>query len=66
MVEVHGSWGAGQHGNLETGGVQSRQFLYNETTGKWADVQGDQVVPQPLGPYNGHPVEGIYTPKAKG
>ena len=49
VIEVHGSWGAGQNGNLEIGGVQTRQFLYNERTGQWADVNGDQISPQPVG-----------------
>lgn len=64
VIEVDGSWGAGQNGNLDIGGVQTRQFLYNERTGKWADVNGDQISPQPVGPYGGHPVEGIYRPRS--
>jgi hypothetical protein len=63
VIEVHGSWGAGDRGNLDVGGLQARQFLYNEATGTWADVHGGEVVPQPNGPYNGHAVEGIYSPR---
>ena len=65
VIEVHGSWSAGERGNLDTGGLQSRQFLFNERTGTWADVHGGEVVPQPNGPYNGHPVEGIYHPRGR-
>jgi hypothetical protein len=61
-VEVHSSWGS-NNGNLEKGGVQSRVFLYNESSGKWADVVGGTVHPQASGVYNGHPIEGIYHPK---
>jgi len=60
-IEVHASWGAGQ-GNLDRGGVQSRVFLYNETSGKWADIEAGAVKPQSVGPYGGHPVEGVYHP----
>ena len=60
-IEVHGSWGA-SYGNLDKGGLQSRVFLYNEATGKWADVKGSSVVQHPKGPYD-HPLEGIYHPK---
>jgi hypothetical protein len=60
-LEVHGSWGA-DSGNLDKGGLQTRVFLYNETSGKWADVQGGAVVPQTGGPY-AHELEGIYHPK---
>ena len=60
-IEVHGSWGA-RYGDLDKGGLQSRVFLYNETSGKWADVVGGSVVEYPKGPYN-HPLEGIYHPK---
>ena len=45
---------------------RARSFLYNERTGKWADVHGDQVFPQAVGPYGRHPVEGIYHPKRAG
>jgi len=61
-IQVDASWGAG-HGNLVNGGVQQREFLYNETTGKWADVERGTVVPQAVGPYHGHPVDGVYHPK---
>jgi hypothetical protein len=61
-VEVQASWGAG-YGDLEQGGVQQRTFLYNETTGQWADVKDGQLSTDPSGPYGGHPVEGVYHPK---
>lgn len=65
-IEVDASWGAG-FGNLDSGGVQRRTFLYNETTGEWADVNArTREVTQDAGkegPYGGHPVEGIYHPK---
>jgi len=65
-IEVDASWGAG-YGNLDSGGVQRRAFLYNETTGEWADVNAKtHQVTQDAGkegPYNGHPVQGIYHPK---
>jgi hypothetical protein len=60
-LEVHGSWGA-DSGNLDKGGLQTRVFLYNETSGKWADVQGGAVGPPADGPY-AHELEGIYHPK---
>jgi len=50
--------------------VQRRIFLYNETTGKWADVTpsasgGYDVSPSSSsGPYN-HPLNGIYRPKGE-
>jgi cell wall-associated NlpC family hydrolase len=62
LIEVQASWGAGE-GDLEKGGVQQRTFLFNETTGQWADVHDGQVSPQADGPYGGHPVESIYHPK---
>jgi hypothetical protein len=61
-IEVDASWGA-SYGNLENGGVQRRTLLYDETTGKWADVDKGTVVPQSVGPYHGHTVEGVYHPK---
>lgn len=65
-IEVDASWGA-QKGNLDNGGVQRRTFLYNETTGGWADVDARTGAvtqdPKKAGPYHGHPVEGIYHPK---
>ncbi len=63
------SWSGGTDGNLN-GGVQRRIFLYNETTGKWADVTpsatgGYDVSPSnSTGPYN-HPMNGIYRPKGE-
>jgi hypothetical protein len=61
------SWSGGTDGKL-SGGVQRRIILYNETTGKWADVTpaaggGYDVEPSSAdGPYN-HPMNGIYRPK---
>jgi LysM repeat protein len=63
------SWSGGVDGDLK-GGVQRRIFLYNETTGKWADVTpsasgGYDVSPSSSsGPYN-HPLNGIYRPKGE-
>jgi hypothetical protein len=61
-IEVEASWGA-RNGNLDVGGVQRREFLFNEASGKWADVEGGTVKPQDVGPYRGHPLEGVYHPK---
>ena len=60
-VELQGSWGA-SYGNLDKGGLQNRVVLYNEASGKWADVERGAVVPHDKGPYD-HPLEGIYHPK---
>ncbi len=63
------SWSGGADGDLK-GGVQRRTFLYNETTGKWADATpaatgGYDVAPSNSnGPYN-HPLNGIYRPKGE-
>ncbi|MCI0415901.1 hypothetical protein L0222_24255 [bacterium] len=67
VVQVDASWSAGEDGLL-SGGVQSRIWLYNEKTGKWADVMPDGkggftvLTSDRNGPYN-HPMNGIFRPK---
>jgi hypothetical protein len=63
VVEVDSSFGAGPSGALDTGGVQRRTWLYNESTKKWAAVESGRIVPSTdTGPYD-HPMQGIYQPK---
>jgi hypothetical protein len=65
--KVDASWGASSNGWLG-GGVQTKVWLYNETTGKWAMLNqknpGGLTVEESSmsGPYN-HPMNGIYRPK---
>lgn len=62
------SWGAGQTGKLD-GGLQRRTWLYNESTGKWAELKPDGTggldvkLSNRSGPAD-HPMNGIYRPKS--
>lgn len=70
---VEASWGSGNTGDPERGGVRRDTFFFNEATGKWADLRrsgapGAHPVVQEsgaTGPYD-HPMNGIYHPKGKG
>jgi hypothetical protein len=65
ILEVDASWGAGVSGDASKGGVHRRSFAFNSDTGKWGDVQADgSVVWNEIGPYNNHPVQGLYRPKS--
>jgi hypothetical protein len=66
VYEVDASFGGGPVG--DHGGLVRKVWMYNETTGNWAetvkDDSGDEKLQksQTNGPYK-HPMNGIYRPK---
>ena len=68
VYEVDASFGGGYTG--DRGGVVRKVWMYNETSGKWAEIVKDDSGDEKIqissmnGPYN-HPMNGIYRPKGK-
>lgn len=64
---VHASWGTDLYGE-EAGGIGVRTFFYNASTGMWSDkhpLSGTKVYENSIGPYNKHPIKGVYRSKIK-
>ena len=67
MVQVDGSFGAHMNGDL-SGGLTHRTWIYNETSGKWAEIKptgtgGFEFTESgQSGPYD-HMMNGIFRPR---
>jgi V8-like Glu-specific endopeptidase len=63
---VDASWGF-LYG-ADAAGVSRRTLMHDESTGIWWDIHpidGTKVNENPTGPYNGHPIKGMYRAKEK-
>ncbi len=62
------SWGTSLYGP-DAGGVARRELKHDTSTGEWWDVppplSGTNDHRNPTGPYNGHPIHGIFRANAK-
>jgi hypothetical protein len=59
---VDASWGH-LYGD-DAAGIQRRKLMFDETTKVWWDViDGNKENENPIGPYNGHPIKGMYRAK---
>jgi hypothetical protein len=64
---VDASWGTDLYG-LDAGGVARRTLIHDASSGKWWDVHpinGTKAHENSTGPYNGHPIHGMYRAKQK-
>jgi hypothetical protein len=61
---VDASWGR-LYGE-DYAGIQRRELVHDKAAGVWWDViDGNKKNESPVGPYNGHPIKGMYRPKVK-
>ncbi len=58
MLDVDSSWGSG--GTPQAGGVERHTWLYDSTSGSWAEVSREKAVHFTDLPYHGHPVVGVF------
>lgn len=50
----------------DAAGVQRRELVYDKKAGKWWDViDGEKKNENTVGPYDEHPIKGMYRAKAK-
>ena len=64
---VDASWGTDLYG-VAAGGVARRKLVHDTSTGKWWDIHpidGTKAHENTIGPYNGHPIHGMYRAKQK-
>ena len=64
---VDASWGVDLYGD-DAGGVARRKFVHDTSSGTWWDihpVSGSKVHENAIGPYDGHPIHGMFRPKHK-
>jgi hypothetical protein len=64
---VDASWGTDLYG-LDAGGVARRTLMHDASSGKWWDVHpinGTRAHENSTGPYNGHPIHGMYRARQK-
>ena len=64
--EVDASWGF-RYGE-DAAGVARRKFKYDKSAGKWWDIHpinGTREFENSIGPYNEHPIKGMYRAKQK-
>jgi hypothetical protein len=61
---VDASWGR-LYGE-DAAGIQQRELVFDKAAGLWWDVIGGKKENEnPIGPYNGHPIKGMYRAKVK-
>ena len=61
---AYASWGTGMYGE-DAGGIARRTLFFDTATGDWWDqhpLDGTTVNKNKEGPYNGHPIRGLYRP----
>ncbi len=64
---VDASWGVDLYGD-DAGGVARRKFVHDTSSGAWWDihpVSGRKVHENAIGPYDGHPIHGMFRAKHK-
>lgn len=64
---VDASWGTDLYG-AAAGGVARRELKHDTSTGEWWDIHplnGSEAHKNSTGPYNGHPIHGMYRAKQK-
>jgi hypothetical protein len=64
---VDASWGTDLYG-LDAGGVARRKLMHDASSGKWWDlhpINGTKAHENSTGPYDGHPIHGMYRAKQK-
>jgi hypothetical protein len=64
---VDASWGVDLYGEA-AGGVARRKFVHDTSSGKWWDIHptnGTKAHENAIGPYDGHPIHGMFRAKHK-
>jgi hypothetical protein len=64
---VDASWGVDLYG-ADAGGVGRRKFVHDTSSGRWWDIHpiyGTKAHENAIGPYDGHPIHGMFRAKHK-